>query len=280
MLTDEERKNDKTKIVMNRLLKRVTALILTMAVVCMVGCKKADEPNNGGNNGNNGGNGSETPEAPAIVSTSEVQYDGKVFVEAVFEDETKMYFVILSPTEVAVVSGEFYYQDDPSLAYMYRREVMIPERITHLGNIYSVITIAYKAFYRCNLVTSVYIPNSVTSIDEYLHLYGAFAGCLNLVEIKMSENIQYIGPSAFNGCDALTDIFLPSSITKIEDGAYWSYDPTKTTTVTCMATKPPVLSEHAFLGRNVQVINVPTLSVDAYKTADGWSEYADVIVGI
>ena len=102
---------------MNRVLNKIAAIMLTMAVVCMIGCKKADDPSNGGNNGNNGGNGGETPEAPAIVSTSEVQYDGTVFIEAVFEDETKMYFAIVSPTEVSVSNGEFFYQENPSLAY-------------------------------------------------------------------------------------------------------------------------------------------------------------------
>ena len=264
---------------MDKLLKVAMSTLMVMATVCLIGCNKVDDPNNDDNNGSNGGNSGETPETPAIVSTSEVQYDGMVYIEAVFEDESKMYFAILSSSEVAVASGEFYYQDNPSHAYMYRGEVVIPERITHLGTTYSVVAIAYKAFYRCNLVTSVYIPNSVKFINEFLH-YGAFAGCVNLVEIKMSENIQYIGSSAFNGCDALTDIFLPSTITKIEDGAYTSYDLTNTTTITCMAIEPPILSEHAFVGRNVQVIYVPVSSVDAYKAANGWSRYENVIVGI
>ena len=187
MLTDEEKKNDKTKIVMNRLLKRVIALILTMAVVCMIGCKKADEPNNGGNNGNNGVNGGETPEAPAIVSTSEVQYDGTVYIEALFKDDTKMYFEIVSPNEVALVNGKFFYQDNPSLAYIYRGNIVIPESIKHLGISYSVVSIAKEAFYRNELVTSVYIPNSVTSIRMYPKgmFHGAFQGCTNLNVLQM-----------------------------------------------------------------------------------------------
>ena len=229
MLTIEERKNDIIIIVMNRLLKRITAIMLTMAVVCMIGCKKTDEPNNGGNNGNNGnngGNGGETPEAPAIVSTSEVQYDGKVFVEAVFEDETKMYFVILSPTEVAVVSGEFYYQDNPSQAFKYRGEVIIPEKIIHLNSTYYVTAIAYKAFYGCNLLSSVFIPNSVISIDSYIpyftgNIFGAFQECTNLLNIKMSKNVQYIGENAFKGCPCYTDtVTIPSRVKRIEKAAF------------------------------------------------------------
>ncbi len=279
MLTDEERKNDKTKIVMNRLIKRITALILTMAMVCMIGCKKTDDPNNGGNNGNNGGNGGETPEVPAVVSTSEVQYDGIVYIEAVFEDESKMYFALLSPTEAEVVRGELYCQDNPSQAYIYRGEVVIPETITHKGTTYTVVAIGNRAFVCCELVTFVYIPNTVQTIHEL-----AFGKCSNLVKIIMSDNTQYIDQDAFISCDALTEIFLPSTVIRIDNGAFSLWDETTiqddATSITCMALNPPELGYHAFGYRNIQNIYVPTSSIDAYKTADGWSEYADKIIGI
>ena len=210
---------------MNKLLIATLSILLVVAV-WFTGCNKPDEPNNGGNNGNNGGNGGETPETPAIVSTSEVQYDGKVFVEAVFEDETKMYFAIISPKEVSVASGEFFYQDDPSQAYKYRGEVAIPEKITHLNTTYDVTAIAYKAFYGCNLVTSAFIPNSVISIDSYIpyfngNIFGAFQGCSNLLNIIMSENVQYIGENAFKGCPCYAEeVTVPSRIKRIGKAAF------------------------------------------------------------
>lgn len=223
---------------MNKLLKRITAIMLTIALVCMVGCKKADEPNNGGNNENNGGNGGETPEAPAIVSTSEVQYHGTVYIETVFDDETKMYFEIVSPNEVSVVNGEYYYQDNPSLAYIYRGEVVIPETISHLGTIYSVVAIGKKAFYGCNLVTSVFIPNTIRYIMDSHSIYdngtishyysytsgfgdGAFQWCSSLTNIRMSENIRWIGDKAFTGCPCYAEtVTIPSSVTYIGIAAF------------------------------------------------------------
>lgn len=274
---------------MNRLLKRIAALILIMAVVCTVGCKKADEPNNGENNGNNGGNGGETPEAPAIVSTSEVQYNGTVYIETVFDDETKMYFEILSPNEVALVNGEFYYQDNPSLAYKYRGEVVIPERITHFGVSYDVVEISKRAFNVNYLVTSVYIPNSVKALknckkfeDGGFTYGGTFESCCNLNYVHLSENIQYVGTCAFAGCPCFKEsISLPDRINQIEDFAFDTYsDNIVNTIITCPVIIPPVLGHGVFEGRNIQIINVPASSVEAYKTADGWSQYADVIVGI
>lgn len=212
---------------MNKLLK-VTLSILLIVAYCYTGCKKPEDPSNGGNNGNSG----ETPEAAAIVSTSEVQYDGKVFVEAVFEDETKMYFAIISPTEVSVASGEFFYQDDPSQAYKYRGDVVIPEKITHLGTTYSIIEIGWKAFYGCNLVSSVYMPNTITTISSYYNYpnfyphhssdtFGAFQGCSNLNTIQMSTNIVNIGDMAFSGCPCFSGtVNIPKYVKSIGKAAF------------------------------------------------------------
>lgn len=216
--------NTKCLIPMSKLLKIKKDLLLIMATVCLIGCTKPDDPNNGGgNNGNNGGNSGEVPEASAIVSTSEVQYDGTVFIEAVFEDETKMYFAIISPDEVSVVGGEFYYKDNPSLAYKYRGEVVIPESVTHLGSNYIVTAIGFKAFYDCNLVTSVTLPNSVKYIYSYKNYaypygntYGAFQGCNNLTNINISDNIQHIGEKAFVGCPCFTEtVIIPKGVKSI-----------------------------------------------------------------
>jgi len=223
---------------MNRLSKMISAIMLIIAIVIATGCTKTDEPNNGGNNGNNGGNGGETPEAPAIVSTSEVQYHGTVYIETVFDDETKMYFEIVSPNEVSVVNGEYYYQDNPSLAYIYRGEVVIPETISHLGTIYSVVAIGKKAFYGCNLVTSVFIPNTIRYIMDSHSIYdngtishyysytsgfgdGAFQWCSSLTNIRMSENIRWIGDKAFTGCPCYAEtVTIPSSVTYIGIAAF------------------------------------------------------------
>ena len=206
---------------MNKLLK-VTLSILFVVAVWFTGCNKPDEPNNGGN----------TPENPAIVSTSEVQHDGTVYIEAVFEDGSKMYFAIISPTEMAVTSGEFFYQDNPSQAYTYRGDVVIPKMITHLGTTYTVVEIGWKAFYGCSLVSSVIIPNTVTKISSYYrypnyypnscsNTFGAFQDCTNLERIQMSTNIQVIGDLAFSGCPCFVEtVNIPKYVKSIGKAAF------------------------------------------------------------
>ena len=55
----------------------------------------------------------------------------------------------------------------------YSGEVVIPSSITSKGKEYTVTSIGNEAFYKCSGLTSVDIPNSVTSIGG-----GAFEYCI------------------------------------------------------------------------------------------------------
>ena len=207
-------------------MKSFRLILVLLSVVCLIAssCQK-DNPENGGDEPITPIT-QDTTEIVNPISTSEVQYHGQIFIEARYEDETKLYFQITSPDEVALVSGLYYYQDNPSLAYIYRGEVVIPSAITHLGTTYSVTAIGGKAF-AGSLVTSVVMPNSITSILSvnagYMRYDGAFANCSSLESIRMSENIEYIGPWAFNGCLCYEEsVTIPNSVKRIGMGAFLS----------------------------------------------------------
>ena len=62
--------------------------------------------------------------------------------------------------------------------------------------------IGHDAFEDCSRLTSITIPNSVTSIGDYY----AFGGCSSLSSVTIGNSVTNIGYKAFYGCTNLTDI--------------------------------------------------------------------------
>ncbi|MBO7228428.1 MAG: leucine-rich repeat domain-containing protein [Bacteroidales bacterium] len=99
----------------------------------------------------------------------------------------------------------------------------IPATVTYNETIYSVTTIGKIAFFVCSSLTSVSIPNSVTSIeyDEWSSI-GAFTGCTSLTSVTFEEgsNLTNIPQYTFSDCSSLTSIDIPNSVTSIGDNAF------------------------------------------------------------
>ncbi len=85
-----------------------------------------------------------------------------------------------------------------------------------------------------------------------MHLYS----CSNLANITIPQNVTSIGHASFYRCTSLTG-------------------------VTIQAITPPTLGSGVFSGTSSNlVIYVPSESLDTYKEASGWSDYASRIQAI
>ena len=159
------------------------------------------------------------------------------------------------------------------------------------------------AFHYCTNLTSITIPESTTSIGSYAFAYcsslkefkGKFAadnGCCLIVNGDLTafavgntlsaydipEDVISIGPRAFADCAELAQVTLPTSLKTIGSEAFVDCDKFKA--LYCKPINPPLSPKMIFYsGLPDCKIYVPAESVAAYKAADGWSEYADAIVG-
>ena len=136
----------------------------------------------------------------------------------------------------------------------------------------SVTEIREFAFCDCSSLTSITIPDSVTTIGHY-----AFAGCNSLTSVTIPNSVTEIGFCAFYNCSSLRSITIPDSVTSIGYEAFSGCS--SLTSVYCKATTPPTGGSYMLFNGNAsgRKIYVPTASVDAYKAADGWKDYASSI---
>ena len=80
----------------------------------------------------------------------------------------------------------------------------------------SVTSITDYAFYRCSSLTNITIPDSVTSIGN-----DAFSGCSSLTSVTIPDSVTSIGNDAFSGCSSLTSVTIPDSVTSIGYHAFY-----------------------------------------------------------
>ena len=155
-----------------------------------------------------------------------------------------------------------------------------------------VSSIGIEAFAGCKNLKNVIIPNGVSSIGQ-----SAFSSCNSLTGVAISDSVTSIGASAFM-FSKLSTIVIPDGVTAIEyrtfyrcsrllqvtigegvksigDGAF-SYC-NRLENVYCKPTNPPEAYDSIFSSESV--IYVPHTSVETYKTAQYWSNYASNIVG-
>ena len=83
----------------------------------------------------------------------------------------------------------------------------------------SVTSIGMAAFYGCNSLASITIPDSVTSIGMM-----AFYDCSSLASVTIGDSVTSIGMAAFYDCSSLSSITIPDSVTSIGDEAFYSCD--------------------------------------------------------
>ena len=130
-------------------------------------------------------------------------------------------------------------------------DLVFPDGVTEISNAFaedtcitsvsipnSVTSIGDSAFYGCMGLTSVTIPNSVTSIGSY-----AFAWCKGLTSVTIPNSVTSIGSYAFAWCKGLTSVTIPNSVTSIGEWTFYECEGLTSVTIPNSVTS---IGEEAF----------------------------------
>lgn len=126
----------------------------------------------------------------------------------------------------------------------------------------SVTSISDEAFINCPKLTNISIPNSVTYIG-----FSAFSSCTSLKSITLPSSLSFISGALFLGCSQLTTIHIPVSVTSIGNNAFADCPSLMTVTYPGSKTQWDDITK----GRNSDVLenHLICAMLEATFTADG-----------
>ncbi len=131
----------------------------------------------------------------------------------------------------------------------YSGDIIIPEYVTYNNRQVKVISID-GAFKGCSSLTSINLPNSVTTIGA-----ETFYGCSSLTSINIPNSVTTIGAYAFSYCSSLTSINIPNSVTTIEE---YTFRNCSSLTSINIPNSVTIIEEYAFRDcSSLTSINIP-----------------------
>lgn len=172
--------------------------------------------------------------------------------KAAFSGCTSMKDLVIEEGVTAI--GEFAFEFCSNLV-----SLKLPTSLTYIGK---------AAFQSCESLPSVNIPKKTKDIGDY-----AFNNCLGLNSVVIPEGVKTIGIWAFT-YTSLTELVLPSTLVQMGERCF--YNNRSLSLVKVLAVTPPIGGNKMFMRTDCTIL-VPASSVDLYKKAEFWEEYASRI---
>ncbi len=127
------------------------------------------------------------------------------------------------------------------------KSISLPASLQYIGD---------YAFYDCDYITAVVIPDSVVTVGT-----GVFQGCDALTTVTFSKSLTLVGDFAFKDCAKLQNPVLPEGLVSIGIGAF---DGCKALTAVTIPTTVVKIGDTAFYGcSNLEAVTADVVVPDA-----------------
>ena len=182
---------------------------------------------------------------------------------AYMDDPSELKFVFFNPNCFLDANGQV-------LNYTYNYD-----ESTHAGTITfagELVKIADDAFYECAALTSITLPEGVTSIGR-----NSFVSC-SLASVTLPEGLTTIGDQAFQDCKSLTSITIPANVTEIGYGAFIDCSGL-TDFYVAWTTTLPTIESNLFLYASIgtATLHVPVGTKALYQNDDQWKYFGTFV---
>lgn len=176
-------------------------------------------------------------------------------------DATTVMLIERTGTSIQIPAGTTKIGNNAFYVYATLSTVTIPDSVTSIGD---------YAFGTCGL-TSVTIPASVHAVSK-----SCFSYCNKLATVSLPDTLTTIAQNAFTGCSALAALTIPANVETIGASALNIGSESAKATLTMKPATPPTIQANT-IGANVAKILVPVYALDEYKSATNWAAHADII---
>lgn len=174
--------------------------------------------------------------------------------------------------------GEFAFSECAAL-----EDISLPSGVTEIGRFAfaytpelkllplpeTVTSVGHGVFYQSG-IEEASLPEAITVIPD-----GMYQCCASLREFEISNTVTEIEQEAFYWCFALDKITFGESVATIGNKAFLGDK--ALTSVISLNTVPPVGAAFDSEVYENAILSVPNAALEAYKAADGWKEFNNII---
>ena len=165
-----------------------------------------------------------------------------------------------------------------NLEYIGKWAFTICERLPSITIPESVRCIDQIAFYWCNRLTKVEINSNEVAARENEQFY-TLRSCFGpqVKEFVFGENVRKIAWIACSESENLTTVTISSNLTCVEDSAF--HKCTSLADMYCYAEQVPEMGKDVFVDSNYKnaTLHVPASSVEAYRNAEQWKDFGNIV---